>query len=368
MNDEKPHMKLFLVNTSKKWGGGEKWHFDTACFLKNKGHDVTILTRTDSDLHKKSVLSGIRTMSVHVSNLSFLNPLTLLRLIRLFKKEIPQYVILNFSADIKTVGLAAKSAGIKNIIYRRGSAIPIRNTMINRFIYKNIITDIIANSEETKRTILYNNSGLFPAGRIRVIYNGIDLPHIDAMPVIRLYERKSNEVIIGSAGRLSPEKGHHYLVELAEVLKKRGKNFVILIAGEGPQELMLKDLAKQKGVEDRIVFLGFLNNIKAFMENIDIFVLPSIWEGFGYVTIEAMACNKPVVAFNTGSNPEIIRDNETGYLVNDFSKDSLTDKVETLIDDPALRIVFGHKGRLRVETYFSQAIAESNIEQFIREL
>lgn len=361
-------MKVFLVNSTKTWGGGEKWHLETAYALRDSGHEVAVLAKHNKDLYKRSLASGIRTVRVSISNISFINPFRLITLARFFRKENPDVVILNFSSDIKTAGIAAKLAGIRNIVYRRGSAIPIRNTLINRLLYKNIITHIIANSEETKRTILQYNSNLFPPKKITVIYNGIDLGLLDAMPGQPLYQREKNEIIIGNAGRLVFQKGQKYLIDMAYQLKIKGIDFKLLIAGDGPLETSLKQMAVSAGVDDRIVFLGFVNNVKAFMASIDIFVLPSIWEGFGYVLVEAMACKKPVVAFNISSNPEIIADNETGFLVDPLDISAFTQKVEYLGKEVTLCKEFGNAGRKRVENFFEIGSTQKRVEVLLNSL
>jgi glycosyltransferase involved in cell wall biosynthesis len=361
-------MKIFFVNTTKMWGGGEKWHFETACAMKERGHDVAILARPGGDLFKKSVLSGIRTITVSVSNISFLNPFRLLSIAQLLRKENPDILILNFSADIKTVGIAAKNAGIRNIVYRRGSAIPIRNTLLNRLLYKKVITRIIANSNETRHTILQHNKNLFPLAKIHVIYNGINIRQFDSIPVVQLYQRQGSEVIIGNVGRMVHQKGQKYLIAMAALLQKNSIDFKILIAGEGPLEKSLKHMAGKAGVEKHLVFLGFVDNIKAFMENIDIFVLPSLWEGFGYVLVEAMACSKPIVAFNISSNPEIVAHHETGFLVDNQNIEVFTQQVELLISDRGLRESMGKAGRKRAEEVFDMDVTEKKIEQLLMSL
>ena len=229
-------MKVFFINTNRQWGGGEKWHIENASALKKFGFEVAILTFRESELFSRSATLGVPTLQVRISNLSFLNPLTLLKLIRLFRKEKPDTIILNFSSDVKAAGIAAHLAGVSNIIYRRGNAKPIKNSFINRRLYKKVITRIIANSEETKRAILQNNTGLFPADKIHVIYNGIDIQQYDRQPADILYTKKNNEIVIGTAGRLSREKGHMTLVNAALQLKNKQVNFICLIAGEGPEE------------------------------------------------------------------------------------------------------------------------------------
>ncbi|MFO7370677.1 MAG: glycosyltransferase [Bacteroidales bacterium] len=361
-------MKVFLAINTKTWGGGEKWHFETASALKNKGHNITLLAYAGKDLFRKSQAAGIKTMPVSVSNLSFLNPFCLLRLYFLFRREKPDIVVLNSSSDIKTSGVAARLAGIRHIVFRRGSAIPVRNTRLNRLLYRYVITHIIANSEETKRTILQHNKLLFPADKISVIYNGINLSQLDALPAGKLYQKNAEELVIGNMGRMVAQKGQQYLIEMARILSKKDFRFKILIAGTGQMKDSLKQMAIESGVEDKIVFLGFVENAKAFMESIDIFALPSVWEGFGYVLVEAMACRKPVVAFQVSSNPEIIADSATGYLVAPLNVQEFCIKLEELGRNRELRNQFGTAGRKRAEALFDHEKSQQLVESLLLSL
>jgi glycosyltransferase involved in cell wall biosynthesis len=361
-------MKIFLAINTKNWGGGEKWHFETACALKNKDHNVTLLAYAGKELFRKSQDAGIRTIPVSVSHLSFLNPFCLLRLFFLFRSEKPDIVLLNSSSDIKTSGVAARLAGIRHVVFRRGSAIPVRNTLLNRLLYRYVITHIIANSEETKRTILQHNSQLFPADKISVIYNGIHFKTFDSLPDDVIYSRHENEIVIGNAGRLSPEKGQKYLIEIAGLLKKENLPFRMLIAGKGADEPGLKRAAELSGLQDSIIFPGFVKNMKAFMETIDIFVLPSLWEGFGYVTVEAMACRKPVIAFNTGANPEIIVQAQTGFLAETLNLKLMTEYIMKLAVDNDLRSSMGMAGRKRAEALFDYEKNQQEFESLLMNL
>jgi glycosyltransferase involved in cell wall biosynthesis len=202
--------------------------------------------------------------------------------------------------------------------------------MLNRYIFKNIVTDIIANSGETKKTINKNNMHLFPEDKIKVIYNGLDIVKYDKVKIKKTFPRKNDELVIGNLGRLVRQKGQHYLVEVAELLKKRNIPSRILIGGEGPLKENIITLAKKAEVADMIQFAGFVDDIKGFMSSIDIFVLTSLWEGFGYVIAEAMYFEKPVIAFNVSSNPELIKDGDNGFLVNMGDIDSMVNKIEQL--------------------------------------
>jgi glycosyltransferase involved in cell wall biosynthesis len=361
-------MKIIFVNTNKQWGGGEKWHFDTAKSLKNRGHSVFIMTGSSTELSKKASDAGIKVIPAHINNLSFLNPFTIRRLFSVFRKVKPDRVVLNYSADVKSAGLAARLARISSVIYRRGNAKPVKNSILNRFLFKHVITEMVANSDETKRSILKNNIKLFPVEKIKVLYNGIHLGDYDKEAEKKLFNRRANEIILGTAGRLSVEKGHALLIDALSLLKNKDTHFTLLVAGEGPELENLKSHARDLGVDGNIKFMGFVSAIRPFMNSIDIFVLPSLWEGFGYVTIEAMAAGKPVIAFNTGSNPEIIEDTKTGLLVDPIDAAALAGKIERLASQNSEREEMGKNGRRRVEQLFDSAITDELIEKYLTDL
>jgi glycosyltransferase involved in cell wall biosynthesis len=360
--------RICFFNSLPTWGGGEKWHLDISTRLKANGYDVFVITSRKSELYKRLQYTPIRTYQVNVSNLSFLNPFRVSSIARIFNREKTKTLIVNLSSDLKAAGLAAKIAGVQNVIYRRGSAIPIRNTALNRFIYRNLVTEIIANSEETKRTILYNNPNLININKIRVIYNGIDLDEYRVSKSQVLYRRADGEIILGNAGRLTEEKGHIYLLELARILKSRKIRFKLLIAGSGKLKHKLEKMAKSYKVDKEVKFLGFVKDIRSFNHSIDIFLLTSLWEGFGYVMVEAMAEEKPVIAFDIRSSAEIIADGQTGFIVEKGNIEELAEKVSYLHNNEDLRKEFGKKGRERVEKYFTISRALKKIEDILEEL
>ncbi|MBN2213565.1 MAG: glycosyltransferase [Bacteroidales bacterium] len=346
-------MKIAFFNSTRVWGGGEKWHFEISSALYEKGLETIVFTNIKSELYNRLSPTSQKTIRIKVSNLSFLNPFKIILLSKIFRKEKIDCIILNLSADLKVAGLAARLAGIKRIIYRRGSAIPVRNSFLNRFIFKNVVTDIIANSEETKKTILQNNINLFPAEKIKVIYNGLDTGKYDNAKPGKLFTGKDEELVIGNLGRFVRQKGQRYLVTLAELLKKRNIPAHILLGGEGPLKADIESLAEKADVADMMHFIGFVDDIKRFMSSIDIFVLTSLWEGFGYVIAEAMYFEKPVIAFDVSSNPELIKEDETGFLVKTGDVESIANRIEQLYKERDILVKLGKAGKKSVLEKFT---------------
>jgi len=340
---------ICFFNSTKEWGGGEKWHFDMASQMYNDNKNVIVVTNKNSVLFDKLKQKDIKILAIKISNFSFLNPLKILKLYNFFKKNKINFIIINLSADLKIAGIASKLAKIPNIIYRRGSAIPVKKTWFNKFLFKKIITNIIANTEATKKTI-NQNYNFFPKNKIDVIYNGINLDEFDEK---QNFEFKNEKLIIGNLGRLVKQKAQFYLIELAKILKNRNLNFQIIIGGKGKLENELKQLSKSLGVENEIIFEGFVENPRKFMSKIDVFVLTSLWEGFGYVLVEAMANYKPTIAFDISSNPEIIENEKTGFLIKFADVQQIADKIEFFIKNKQLISEFGSQGRKCVENKFT---------------
>ena len=348
---------ICLFNSAKAWGGGEKWHYDAASYLHSMQIPVVSAAHRKGELLKRLTNKNIPAVAIEISNLSFLNAFKMLRLIAFFKKNRIKTLVLNMPADVKAAGIAAKLAGVKRIIYRRGSDIPVKNTMLNRLLFRHVITGMIVNSEATKKSI-NQNTILFPPQDIQVIYNGIDT-HIYTGLKQRKFDQK--QIIIGNLGRMVNQKGQKYLIETAKILKGRKIDFSLVIGGEGPLKNELANLAETGGVSDCVVFEGFVENPASFMEKIDVFVLSSQWEGFGYVIAEAMLAGKPVIAFDISSNPELIGHGKTGFLVPAFDIESLAGHIVSFYKNPQLINEMGQNGR-------EAAIARFSAESMNRKL
>jgi len=352
LEKRKARQVICFVNTQRTWGGGEKWNLDVMADLSRQGKHPMFVSSLASPLARKLKGLGIHGYELRVNTLKFLYPLKVFKYARIFRNEHVGVLVTNVSADMKTASVAARLAGVPTIIYRRGSAIPVENTRINRYIFRRILSRIIANSQETKRTILANNASLVPEEKIQVIYNGIQTSNFGTA-VDPLQKTEPGTLILGCAGRLSVEKGHQYLLEMLVRLKEKEIPCKLLLAGTGKLAESLKRKAISLGVDQMVDFLGFVEEMPAFYNSLDIFLLPSHYEGFGYVLIEAMASRKPVVAFDVKSTSEIVEHGSTGYLVPPGQVHDMALRVMELAEDEQLRKRMGQKGRARVEALFS---------------
>nr|WP_315402678.1 glycosyltransferase [uncultured Sphingobacterium sp.] len=359
-------MRIGFFNSIETWGGGEKWHFESAVHFAKLGHDVYFFGSKNSKLETKLLaFPAITYIEVHLTNLSFLNPVKRCYLTSTFEKLQIEVVLINNPRDLKIAAYAAHSAGVPRIIYRRGSAIPIKNTFLNQRIFGNYITDVLANSYATRETILANNPQLFPKEKIRVIYNPIDFQKFDQLVYKKIVpDRKDDSLIIGNLARLAPQKNQKFLIDLSVELTRLQIKHQIYITGKGELESELKTYNIEKGTDKNVHFLGFTDSPRSFLVDIDIFILSSLWEGFGYVLAEASLAEKPIIAFNSSSNPELVKDNISGFLTEVNSIPQMVEKIKKL-QDIKLRKEMGTAGRKFILKSFDKNIIYKNLEDYI---
>lgn len=346
---------ICFFNSITFWGGGEKLHLENALAFRSKNYQVTVASNKCSPLYCKATAAGFSTFTVSVHNLSFLNPFKILRLVLFYRKQGIDTVVFSASQDLKLGSIAAKIAGVKRIVYLRGLALPVKATLTNILIFRSILTHIVLNSQDTKNNTLKHLRKYIDSSKVYVIYHGIDLSgeNIQKVNKLKLIEEKGHGIILGNAGRLTAQKGQEYLIQVASLLKKRGVDFTLFIAGTGELEQRLNSLIDEYNLRKDVILTGFVDDMDGFMNAIDIFLFTSIWEGFGYVIVEAMVKSKPVVAFDITSNPEIITADKTGFLVAYPDLEQFAERIIQLINDPLLRKSMGQAGKQSVFERFN---------------
>ena len=356
---------ICFFNTAIPWGGGEKWHFEMAKHLHESGQSVVIFCHKKSVLFEKAKAHNIPYKTISNSNTSFLNPLKLLIFSKLLQKYKTGTLVLNLSQDVKSGGIAGKLAGVRRIIYRRGSAIPLKNSSLNRFLYKNIIDEIIVNSKATQACMLQNNAALFPNEYITVIPNGINFDLIKKNEFKPIYKKNGDEIVLLSLGRLESEKNHTFLIDVALELKKNGFRFKLLIGGIGSLYEHLQKRVEINQLNDYVRLVGFVKNPKDFYKSGDVLLLPSLYEGFGFVIIEAAANKIPVIAFDNSSKPEIVKHNSTGILTSDNDVEQFYKAIERFYLDSNLIKSMGENAYTFTKNLFSIDVINPKIEKYL---
>jgi glycosyltransferase involved in cell wall biosynthesis len=161
--------------------------------------------------------------------------------------------------------------------------------------------------------------------------------------------------IVLAAGRLSPEKGFGVLVEAAATLCRENPTAGVVLFGEGVLRPELERRIAERGLAERFVLPGFRTDLDRLIGAADVVVLPSFTEGLPNVALEASAAGVPVVATAVGGTPEVVADEQTGFLVPAGAADQLAARVGQLLRDARLREQFGRAGRQRMRSAFTFA-------------
>ena len=187
-------------------------------------------------------------------------------------------------------------------------------------------------------------------GPARVIYAGLALPCGHA-PARRSHA--PSEIILGTAGRLVELKGIEYLLRAAAALRREFPALRVEIAGSGPQREKLEEAVAHAGLEGQVKFLGWIDDLPSVLSRWDVFVMPSLEEGFPIAALDAMAAGLPVVATSVGGVPELIEDGKTGCLVPPRDAEALASRLRLLLCNPELRVSMGAAAYARVRDHFS---------------
>lgn len=179
--------------------------------------------------------------------------------------------------------------------------------------------------------------GVANSEKTSIVYNGIDINRfsvpLNQKKIRQLFQIEPTEFIFGTVGRLHEQKGYRFLLQAVAKLDYPAR---VLIVGDGELRDELAALATNLQISDRIVFFGTRNDIHEFLSAIDVFVLPSLWEGQPIALIEALAIGKPCIVTDVDGIPEIIEHKVNGYLVPSGDVEALTNAMNLAIEHPEL--------------------------------
>lgn len=263
-------------------------------------------------------------------------------------------------------GIIAKLLSIPLIWHVRAS----NQDRYDRLLYK-LSSKIIFVANALRARFKFNDY----AKKFITIHNGIDLSKFRLQEqnefIRKKYNIGKNELLVTVTARIEKLKGQKYLIAACSKLQNKIPPFHILLAGEVTDSSYLKecqDKASEKGIIDRVIFPGQLENVSQVLNATDIFVLPSLFEAFPRSIIEAMAAGKPVVATNVGGCSEAFEDKISGFLVPARDSAALADKILLLAKSRNLREKIGSEARYRVEKMFEIGDKVKQIEKLYYEV
>ena len=350
--DTKNKMNILVLNSIHKeiWGGGEKWMTTTAAGLRDKGHQVTVAGRQDSQFLKKASELGLAIFPVKIGG-DFSLPV-ILKLAKFYKQNKIDLVLLAFNKDAKLAGLAAKISNSPKIIPMHGLPI-LTDKWIDKLVAKYLIDGIIVNATAFKRQ--YVSYGWIDPDLVHVINNGLetDIPLRDDKEAVRQkYKLPESRPVVGIFGRLHGQKQHNYFLDVAKNILEEIPKAIFLIIGEGEDRSIIEKYIEKLKIENSVYLLGMQKEVFELYSFCNLVLLTSSNEGIPNVIIESMLMATPVIGFDVGGMSEAIPDREVGIVVPPNDTALMSREALELLNDEKRRKKMGMAARQFVQEKF----------------
>ncbi len=222
------------------------------------------------------------------------------------------------------------------------------SNLILEIIFSRMVNHLVAVGYEQAKSI--SKKLHISPRKLDTIYNGVELPSLETKEDLAAYYRNKPDapIIIGSISTLTEQKGITYLLDTADLLKRKGVNCVFLIAGDGPMRKELEDKCLRLNLSSMVRFLGWVpdaaNNL---LPSLDIFCQPSLWEANSIVLLEAMAYGLPIVTTNVGESRHVIDEEKYGRVVKPRDTIEMADALTELVTQNQLRKEIGEYAHIK---------------------
>ncbi|MBI3763228.1 MAG: glycosyltransferase family 4 protein [Chloroflexi bacterium] len=340
--------------------------------LRPLGIETELLVLAEPERRPEAFLAAARTAGIMVTTLPIYvdaDPALPFRLARHLRAALPTIVHTHLiHADLH----AAAALSISN--YRLPIALVISRHNDDRFRRLAMVKAINRAAAHRARKLIAISDALaefavrvegVPRAKVTRIHYGLDPQAYLARAVPGAIRREmgwdENVPVAAFVGRLTAQKGVETLIAAWPIVAARLTAAHLIVAGDGELRSKLQPLSPNPSVH----FLGWRSDVPNLLTDADVLVAPSLWEGFGMVTLEAMAARKPVVASRVSALPEIVADGETGLLVPPSDPERLAEALVAVLSDPARARRMGEQGRARLEAEFSvRKMAERHAEVY----
>ena len=366
-------MRILHTNFLHGWGGQSNRILSVCRGLAERGHDVLIAAPGDSELIRRARSANLSADGSMTFRRGF-RPLALARDIRRMRR------LLGRRTGGMPVGAQAPCRGGFDLVHTHGSQdswvvalanlpkrlpvvrtkhniFPIRDHFANRWLYGRAFDRVICISGAIVEQCAAKP--YVQRDRLALVHSAVDLERFAQPDRARVEAWRSQwagpQPVVAVVGRLRREKGHRFLLEAIAQLRRDFPAILLVVAGDGSLRAELEQNAAALGIRDHVRFLGFRTDVPEILAAADLFVLPSLAEGLGTAAIEAAAAGRPVVASRVGGLTDIIRDGETGRLVEPGDAAALTRAIAQLLADWQLAKRLAQAARRYASEHFTVA-------------
>ncbi len=353
-----PRKRVLFVITQSEMGGAQRFLLELLPRLDRQKYEIALAVGEEE---KSTASEFIKLLESEGFKIFFLNKLqremsflflkdwsAVWQLRKLIKKFNPDTLFLNsskagFIGSLATVFPSKIRPGLK-VIYRIGGWTfndpwpwwKKRFWIILEKISARWKDLIIVNNQHDLDQAQQLKIGL--PEKLKLVHNGLDPYHLDFLDKekakIKLFEKAAKisgkvfqaTTIVGTIANFYPTKGLQYLLEAAALLKEK-EGLILFIIGEGAERQRLEELISAKNLKNKVFLLGQWEEAYRYLPAFDIFLLPSLKEGFPWVILEAMSAKLPIIATSVGALPEIIANGKNGLLVKPANSSQIAEKI-----------------------------------------
>lgn len=354
-------MKILQVIPSFCFGGAETMCENLTYALRDLGHEVTVVSLFDerTEISRRMEAAGVSIR--YLGKKPGLDVSTVSKLTRVFREERPQVIHTHLNVILYAV-MAARLAGgipcvhtVHNVakVEAEGTA----QAAANRFYYHRGWSVPVALSPEVQRTVIE----FYGLDHVPVIFNGVNLRRCIPKADYGL----GSTVSLLHIGRFDEQKNHAGLLQAFAKLLKTHPNCCLNLLGDGRLRASMEKYARELGIDRAVRFLGNQADVHPFLHDADIFLLPSKYEGMPMTIIEAMGTGLPIVASRVGGVPDMLRDGESGLLIN-CDPDEVCEACARLIDSEDLRQKLGQNALTDSARFSAETMAQRYCEEYER--
>jgi len=348
-------MKILHINTERTWRGGEQQTLYLIRSLMDQQIGCHLVCQADSPMASKAKKSGVEVFPLPMHGELDLS--ASLRIRKLITRHGYDIIHAHTSHAHSLAFLASLGCKTWRLVTRRVDFSIVRNRFlpVNGIKYRFMADYYIAISHKIKQVMV--NDGI-AAHRIFVAHSGIDLlrfDQVDGDHLVDEFHLKPDAPVVINVAHLADHKGQKYLVRAIPHVLEAIADVRFFIIGKGELMSELKALAASLDIGQALTFTGFRNDVGAFYKVADLFVMSSVQEGLGTAMLDALALGKPVVAANSGGIPEIIKNGETGCLVEAGNPQALAQGIISMLTGGDQARAMARRGQDEVKEKFSIA-------------
>ena len=351
-------LNILHVIAAKEWGGGESCALAMCKAQREEGHHVFAVFDSPSSIFAERFAPFAETLILSMRYpQAFCSAFTLRNF--LIKKDI--HVIHTHTGKVIPLAVIAGISLPTKLMVFRHNALPNKKDILHQFLYHRIDAFLCVSKIVYEMQVKTAESEL--QHRFHQIYNGIDAALFDRRPH-PIRPVRQGILTLGYAGRIEENKGIAVLLQAMEQL--RGAHVCLRVAGDfsGEYARKMRKFCREHGLDQKVTWCGFRQDMAAFYDEIDVLILPSIIpEAFGLVSCEAMYCGCPVIATRNGAQSEIVEDGESGYLVSPGSSAEIVGRLKEYLAHPQRMICMGENARSRIANNFTMDLWKKNMEK-----